>query len=36
MEGGIEGGDVQPVDEIVHGMFEGAGNELLLKADGKE
>jgi hypothetical protein len=32
----MEGGEVQLVDEVVQGRFEGAWYELLLKADGKE
>jgi hypothetical protein len=36
MEGGVEGARVQPVDEVVQGMFEGAGYELFLKGNGHE
>jgi hypothetical protein len=30
MEGGVEGDEVQLVDEVVHGMLKGAGYELFL------
>jgi hypothetical protein len=36
MEGGVEGTQVQLVDEVVHGMLKGAGYELFIKGDGKE
>jgi hypothetical protein len=36
MEGGVEGAQVQLVDEVVHGMLKGTGYELFLKGDGQE
>ena len=36
MKGGGEGAEVQPVDEIVEGEFEGVRQELLRKIDGQE
>jgi putative MATE family efflux protein len=35
-EGGVEGAEVQLVDQVVHGVLEGAGYELLVEANGKE
>jgi hypothetical protein len=36
MEGGIEGAQVQLVDEVVQGVFKRAGYELFLKGNGHE
>jgi hypothetical protein len=32
----IEDAQVKLVDEVVQGVFEGAGEELLIEANGKE
>jgi hypothetical protein len=36
MAGGVEGAQVQLVDEVVQGMFERAGYKLFLKRNGQE
>jgi hypothetical protein len=32
----VEGAQVKLADEIIQGVFEGAGDELLIEANGKE
>jgi hypothetical protein len=36
MESGVEGAQVQLVDEVVQGVFKRAGYELFLKGNGDE
>jgi hypothetical protein len=36
VEGGVEGAQVKLVDEIIQGVFEGTGDELLVERNGKE
>jgi hypothetical protein len=36
VEGGVDGAQVQPVNEVIKGMLERTWDELVLKADGQE
>jgi hypothetical protein len=36
VKSGVAGAEVQPVDEVIQGMFERTGYELFLKVYGKK